>query len=81
MLRVNQITYEIWDELAGEILVDNLSFDDAAEQSKVYQDFFGPHAIVVLRESTRVIKLDTRAQEYKRTHLDFVEELFAIGNL
>lgn len=75
-------TYEIWDTSTNEILVDNLTFDQAAEQSAIYQEFFGSETIsVVIRESARIIKHTSPAQEYKQAWINYFGELQAMGNL
>ena len=74
-------TYEIWDMNTNEILVDNLTFTQAAEQSAIYQDFFGDAVCVAFRESKQVIKHTTLAQEYKQAWIEYFGELQAMGNL
>lgn len=74
-------TYEIWDINTNEILVDNLSFAQAAEQSAIYQEFFGDAVCVAFRESQRIIKHTTHAQEYKQAWIEYFGELQAMGNL
>jgi hypothetical protein len=81
MLKINQITYEIWDENTNEVLVDGLTFEEAAEQCAIYQEFFGDGVIVAFRESAKVINIITREEEYKRAHLDYIEDLYAMGNI
>ena len=39
-------TYEIHNITTGEILVDNLSFDDMAEQLQIYIEFYSTDEIV-----------------------------------
>ena len=75
-------TYEIWDTNTNEVLVDNLTFDQAAEQSAIYQEFFGSESIsVAIRESEGIIKHTTPAQEYKQAWISYFGELQAMGNL
>lgn len=75
-------TYEIWDENTNEVLVDNLTFEQAAEQSAIYQEFFGSEVIsVAIRESVRTTEHRTPAQEYKQAWIDYFGELQAMGNL
>ena len=75
------IVAEIWDETTNEILVDNLTFEDAAEQCAVYAQFFGAGVCVVLRETTRVITHRTPAQEFKDAWTRMFEEIAMLGNL
>ena len=79
--KINQTTYEIWDESTNEILVDGLTFEDAAEQCEIYKEFFGTDVAVVLRESTRTIKHTTEAQEFKKAWIEYFDEIRALGNL
>lgn len=81
MLKTYKSTFEIWDEDTNEILVDNLSFEDAAEQSLVYQQFFGNGISVVIRESSRVRTRITPEQEFKCAWIEYFAELQAMGNL
>ena len=81
MLKINKITYEIWDQNTNEILVDGLTFEDAAEQCAIYQEFFGNGIVVAFRESAKVINITTRKEEYKCAHFDYIEELYAMGNI
>ena len=75
-------TYEIWDMDTEEILVDNLSFDDAAVQCKAYQDYFGNGIAVVIRETRYAQrKHTTPAQEFKSAWINYFGELQALGNL
>ena len=79
--KINQTTYEIWDESTNEILVDGLTFEDAAEQCVIYKEFFGTDVVVVLRESSKIIKHTTAAQEFKNAWIEYFEEIRAMGNL
>lgn len=81
LTKFNQTTYEIWDESTNEILVDGLTFEDAAEQCTIYKEFFGTDVAVVLRESTKVIKHTTEAQEFKKAWIEYFDEIRAMGNL
>ena len=81
MLKTNQVTYEIWDETTNEILVDGLTFEDAAEQCVIYKDFFGTNVAVVLRESSKIIRHTTEAQEFKNAWNDYFESIRIMGNL
>lgn len=81
MLKVNQITYEIWDANTNEVLVDNLTFEDAAEWCKTYSDFFGIETMVVEVYSKKIIKHTTAAQQYKNAYTDYMETLFEMGNI
>ena len=81
MLKTKQVTYEIWDEATNEILVDGLTFDDAAEQCEIYSTFFSTNVAVVMRESSRIIHHTTEAQEFKNAWNDYFESIRMMGNL
>lgn len=81
MLTVSKTTYEIWDEDTDEILIDNLSFDDAAEQFLAYQQFFGDGVSVIIRTSCQARTRTTPRQEFKQAWFELMDELQAIGNL
>lgn len=81
MLKTKQVTYEIWDESTNEILVDGLAFEDAAEQCEIYRTFFNTNVAVVMRESGRIIRHTTEAQEFKNAWNSYFAELQAMGNL
>ena len=81
MLKTYKSTFEIWDEDTNEILVDNLSFEDAAEQSLAYQEFFGDGVSVVIRESCQTRIRITPEQEFKHAWINYFAELQAMGNL
>lgn len=81
MLKTYKSTFEIWDEDTNEILVDNLSFEDAAEQSLAYQQFFGDGVSVVIRQSSMAHTHKSFAQEYKKIWIDYFAELQMMGNL
>lgn len=74
-------TYEIWDVDTQEMLVDNLTFDEAAEQCAIYMEHYGDGICVAIRESAPVCKRKTYAQEYKEAWISYFAELQAIGNL
>lgn len=74
-------TYEIWDVDTKEMLVDNLTFEEAAEQCATYMDFYGNGICVAIRESAPIRKRKTYAQEYKEAWINYFAELQAMGNL
>lgn len=81
MLKQYKATYEIWDVDTEEVLVDNLSFEEAAVQSAVYQEFYGDGVFVAVRESRRTVSHNTYADEFKTAWISYFEELQAMGNL
>lgn len=81
MLKNYKSTYEIWDTDTNEVLVDNLSFDEAVEQSAIYMDFFGESVSVAIREARKVYTHKTPAQEYKSAWINYFAKLQVMGNL
>ena len=75
MLKINTTTYEIWDASSYEVLVDNLTLDDAAEQCKIYADFYGVEVMVIARHNKKIIDYTTKAQQYKSAYLDYIFSL------
>lgn len=73
--------YEIWDTDTQEVLVDNLTFAEAVEQSAVYMSFFGEGISVAIRESQPIRYHKTSAQAYKEAWIEYFGELQLMGNL
>lgn len=75
-------TYEIHNTLTHDILVDNLTFDELAEQFAVYLDYFGEHITACYREHKNTTTMPTsRAEQYKSEWINYFDELQAMGNL
>ena len=74
-------TYEIWDLDTNEVLVDNLTFAEAAEQCKAYQDFFGNGIAVAVREMREIKHYTSAEQEFKTAWINYFAELQSMGNL
>ena len=79
--KINCTTYEIWDAKTQEILVDGLTFEDAAVQYLTYQEFFGEDIFVAERKESKMIRHTNAAQEFKKAWVNYFEELYALGNL
>ena len=75
--------YEIWNINEDEPLVDGLTFEDAAEMSQVYMDFYGAENIVVCFRHVKTNKrvMLTNKQKYASTWIDYFEEILHMGNL
>lgn len=75
-------TYEIHDSITRDILVDNLTFDQLAEQFATYLDYFGEQITACYREhaETRAIPV-SRSKQYKSAWINYFGELQAMGNL
>ena len=77
-----QCVYEIWNEQTQEVLVDNLSFEEMAEQFAAYQEFFGECIVGIVRNVHTTIKRAFNAEhEYKQYHIDYFAQLQKMGNL
>jgi hypothetical protein len=75
-------TYEIHDSITHDILVDNLTFDELAEQFLTYLEFFGEQIVACYRVHANTTPTHTtRAQEYKHAYINYFGELQAMGNL
>ena len=82
-------TYEIYNLSTGEILADNLRFDDMPELFGAYMDFYPNDDIIVCCRETKITV--TCARVVDRDELDrktfysewfnLVDELFAMGNI
>ena len=75
-------TYSIYENSTKVLLVDNLTFPEAAEQSKVYMDFFETTdiSVVAVHHCTHHTHC-TEAQAYKYAYIDYFAELQELGNL
>lgn len=80
MLKINKVTYEIWDANSYDVLADNLTFDDAAEQCKIYADFYGAEVMVVAVDNAHIIDFTTTAKQYKAAYMDYIYALFRMEN-
>lgn len=75
-------TYEIWDLINGEALVDRLTFEELAEQFLAYQNFYGEDIIFACRRTTKhTNNHTTRYQDFKCAWVDYFGELQELGNL
>ena len=75
-------TYEIYENSTGVLLVDNLTFDQVAEQTQIYMDFFETDDIsVIAREWNGYINHTTVVHEFKNAFISYFGELQEMGNL
>ena len=75
------MSFEIWNENTNEILVDGLTFAEAAEQCKIYQDFDGGAISVAFRETDKARNHSNMAHEYKIEYINYFAQLQQMGNL
>lgn len=80
--------YEIHDLTTGEILADNLIFDEVPELFGAYFDFYIDHEIIACYRTTsitggyKIINIDEiMANNFKAEWLNLIEELTNLGNL
>ena len=81
MSKIYSKTYEIYESESGVLLVDNLTFEEAAEQSAVYAEFFEAEVYVVAREWVGHTSHTTIAQQFKSAFINYFGELQQLGNL
>lgn len=82
-------TYEIYNLTTGELLADNLIFDDVPELFGAYAEFFPDHEIAAYYREQPAIKRGVRvvpADEVGRNNFyaewfDFMDELLAMDNI
>jgi hypothetical protein len=76
-------SYEIWNKNEDEPLVDGLSFEDAAEMSQTYMDFYGADNIVICFRQVKTNKkvFLTNRQKYTSAWINYFEEILLMGNL
>ena len=72
MLKITEVTCELWNVHTSEILAEGLEFEVAVEQMVVYEQFFGCEVAVILREHTRIVKHTTAKAEYKKAFVDYM---------
>lgn len=77
------MSYSIYENTTGVLLVDNLSFEEAAEQSSVYMNFFETDDITVVANNNyqHTYSRSNIPFEYKSAFVDYFAELQEMGNL
>jgi hypothetical protein len=82
-------TYEIYNLTTGEILADNLAFDEVPELFEAYASFYPDHEIIACCRDLTIVKVHARVlktEEVNRNNFmaewfDLMDELFALGNV
>lgn len=82
-------TYEIYNLTTGELLADNLNFDDMPELYGAYLNFYPNDNIVVCCREVKVTvtcarivqNKDIRKNKFYAEWFNLMDELFEIGNL
>lgn len=78
---LKSVTYEIYEAETGVLLVDNLTFDEVAEQSKIYADFFEAQVVIVAREWVNNISRASVVRAFKDAFINYFADLQEMGNL
>ena len=81
--------YELYNLTTGEILADNLTFEEVPELFEAYANFFPDHEIIacyregkMVRTHAKVLSYDEIARnKFMIEWFDFMEELLAIDNI
>ena len=76
-------TYELYEGETGVLLVDNLTFEEAAEQAAVYMEFFETQNVVLAYRDWvhNTATHTTTSQCFKDAFVDYFAELQEMGNL
>lgn len=81
--------YELYNLTTGEILADNLTFEEVPELFEAYANFFPDHEIIaccrektIVRVNAKVLSSeDVARNKFMGEWLDFMDELFNMGNI
>lgn len=76
-------SYELYLVRTGELLSNNLDFDDVPELYQAYEDFYGHNSILVCyrTHSKSTPHHITPSQVFKNMWVDYFGELQILGNL
>lgn len=78
---MNHCTFEI-HHTNGEILADNLSFDDVPILFQAYQDWYGQGLVIACyRPSNKKFHPKSRADEFYEEWLGFIDHLITLDNI
>lgn len=80
--------YELYNLTTGEILADNLNFDDMPELLGAYMEFYPEDDIIVCCRETKITvtcakmvdREEINRREFHSEWLEFMDEIVAIGN-
>lgn len=73
--------YEIRVSRTNEVLVDELTLDEANELLWYYQDIMGYDVFMTISNHHHIIAIPVIAHEYKSAYIQYFAELQEIGNL
>lgn len=81
--------YELYNLTTGEILADNLTFEEVPELFEAYANFFQDHEIIACCRDLTIVRVHTRvinSEEMRRRNfyvewLNLMEELLAMDNI
>ena len=82
-------TYEIWNLTTGELLVDNLEFEDMPELFGAYLDFYPDDNIVVCCREVKLTVIreritnrePSRKKQFRNEWFNFIDELMTMENI
>lgn len=75
------LTYEIHNTSTGEILADNLSFDDVPELFQAYYDWYLGTVEVYCRKCNRIFNITTRREAFRKEWTALIDQLIEFGNI
>lgn len=82
-------TYEIWNLTSGELLADNLNFEDLPELFKAYAEFYFGNEIIacyrekpVIKRCVNVVSANSASRnDFYCEWFNFMEELLTMDNI
>lgn len=74
-------TYEIHHLRTGEILADNLRFEDVPELFKAYYDWYIGAVEVYERTVDKLFKITSRRDDFQKDWLELIDQLIEFGNI
>lgn len=78
---MNYCTFEI-HHTNGEILADNLTFDDVPILFQAYQDWYGERSVIACyRPNNKKFHPKSRADEFYEEWLEFIDHLITLDNI
>jgi hypothetical protein len=78
---MNYCTFEI-HHTNGEILADNLTFDDVPILFQAYQDWYGVDLVIACyRPNNKTFHPKNRADEFYEEWLGFIDYLITLDNI
>lgn len=73
--------YEIRYTITGEVLADNLCFDDVPELFKAYYDWYDGNIDVYEYRSKKRFNFTSRKDDFHQEWLSLIDQLMELGNI